>query len=181
MTVASSPRKRLRALLKTDEVWGKYVAIVRSSWPTEFDGFEQEIMDIQKARPIRLLGALGGRVSGKRLAEANMADASYRSRAVEITMMVTRVQSHLEMIRGMARKHIEANYSRELASWGLRGIRERDTVITSLFVKADEVLARYALIIELADWVINDVDAGGFSLNRSGKALEQATKREYGV
>lgn len=177
--MSDNRRSKLRALLKTDETWKRYVGIVKNSWPTEFDGYEQEIMDIQKSRPIRLMGATNGRPTGKKLVEATMADQSYRSRAVEITMNVYRVKSHLEMIRAICRKHIEANYSQDMQSWGLRGVRERDTLVASLFDKADELLTKYQTLLDLADWVIADVDAGGFALQKAVKALEMATKREY--
>lgn len=173
-----SPRVKLRNLLKEDDTWKRYRNVVRNSWPVEFDGFEQEIMDIQKARPIRVLGATNGRPTGKKLVEAVMADQAYRSRAVEITMMIYRVQSHLEMVRNLAKKHIAATYSSELTAMGLRGVRERDTLVGSLFVQADELIGRYQMLMDLADWVINDVDAGGFATQKAVKALEVATKRE---
>lgn len=178
---SSSPRARLRELLAEDETWRKYRRIVKNSWPVEFDGFEQEIMDIQKARPIRLLGGTDGRPTGKKLVIAIMADQSYRSRAVEIAMMLYRVSAHLNMVRNLCRKHITVNYSSKLASWGLRGVRERDALITSLFGTADELITKYETLMELADWVIADVDAGGFATQKATKALEIATKREYGV
>lgn len=175
------PRTRLRKLLEKDDTWGRYLNVVKSSWPKEFDGYEQEIMDIHKARPLRLLGATNGRPNGKKLVEATLADQSYRSRAVEITMQVYRVQAHLQMVRTLTRKHVEANYSQEMVGWGVRGVRERETLVASLFQRADSLLTKYQTILDLADYVIADVDAGGFALQKAVKALEQATKREYGV
>lgn len=177
----TSPRKRLREALVEDDTWKRYRRIVKNSWPTEFDGFEKEIMDIHKARPIRLLGGTDGRPTGKKLVIAVMADQSYRSRAVEIAMQVYRVKAHLEITKALCRKHVAANYSSDLQSWGLKSVRERDTCISSLFDQADLLLAKYEMLMELADWVIADVDAGGFATQKAVKALEVAVKREYGV
>jgi hypothetical protein len=175
-----NPRIKLRAALKEDDTWKRYRNIVRNSWPTEFDGYEEEIMNIQKARPIRLLGATSGSVGGKKLVEATMSDQSYRSRSVEIAMSVYRVKSHLEMSRRLTNKHVLANYGNELTRWGLKGVRERETLVGSLFDTADTLITKYQMIMDLSDWVIADVDAGGFALQKAVKALELATKREYG-
>ena len=138
-------------------------------------------MDIQKARPIRLLGATNGKPNGRRLVEAVLADQSYRSRAVEITMTIYVVKANLATARALCIKHVNANYSQYMSDWGLRGVRERETLVHSLFVRADSLLSRYEILMDLADWVIADVDAGGFATQKAIKSLEQATKREYGV
>lgn len=174
---ASSPRQRLLKMLAEDQTWLKYRRIAKNSWPVEFDGFEQEIVDIHKARPIRLITTTSS-LTGKTLGNAVMCDQSYRSRAVEIAMSVYRVKCHLELTRALTKKHIAANYSQYMNDWGLRGIRERETVVASLFHRADELISRYEMLMELSDWVIADVDAGGFATQKTLKAIEVATKRE---
>ena len=173
-----SPVRRLRILLKKDDIWLRYSSIQKSAYLPEFDAFVQEIKDLHKTRTIRVLGVQAA-PSGKKIADASMKDQAVRSRCVEICMDIASKRNSLAIAMDTVKSHVSAEYQTVLVDMGVRTIADRNAAIDSLFGPAHRILMRLDTITQIADLVIHDVDQAGFALKHTVTALEVATKREF--
>lgn len=167
--------------LKRDDSWKRFKRIVATSWDETFDKYMDEIQNMHKARPIRLIGVNNAHPSGKKLAKAQMVDQAYRSRCIEISMNILRNRNNLEQAINAIKKHVESRYHKDMAQFGIRGVTERKRFVDSLVSFATKKLGDINSIVQMSDLVVGDIDQGTWAIKHTVDALQIATKREYGI
>lgn len=176
--MSTNPRKLMLQKLAEDAQWKRYKRIVENAREPEFDKYLDEIRNMHKSRPVRILGLGSTTPSGKKLAKAAMVDQAYRSRCVELVVNVVVHRDALEQAISIIKKHIEGSYSDYMKSLGLRGITERRTLVNSLVSIASDLLSEMETLVRIGDIIIQDVDRASYALKHAVDSIQVALKRE---
>lgn len=170
-----SDGKTLRKLLRKDDEYAKFKNILTyASGLAEFDNYSSEMETMHQGRKSRTLAHKS--LSTKRLVDAVLQDASYRSRCVEIMMTVNKANRLLESATDAMRNHIFAKYKPYLSNYRTKA--ERDTYVNDLLKEAVSKLADYERIIDMAKYIIEDIDKFAWSAKTTLQGLELMLQRE---
>ena len=165
----------LKALLKEDPVFVKKVkAITKMKMKDEL--WAEEIENLHVSRGIRALNTTALLQSSVHVGiESNIENQAVRSRCVEIKMRALKQILTFEETAKYLKKYIGAKYARQLKkSYGT--ITERKATIDYALNEIDNLVERLKFVVKIADVVIEDTDAAGYSLHRIGTLLEQKSK-----
>lgn len=107
---------------------------------------------------------------------ASTQEIAVRSRATTIKMQALRALLSLDQIIDPLRKYILVNYRQQMKDEG-------STNITAQRMVCDDILKMFIrekleldTIVQIADMVISDIDAAGWSLKRISDTLEQSAR-----
>lgn len=165
----------LRKLLRKDDEYAKFKNILQyASSLAEFDNYCAEMETMHQGRKSRTLAHKS--ISTKRLVDAVLQDASYRSRCVEIMMVVNKASRMLLSATEAIRGHIFSKYKPYLANYRTKA--ERDTYVNNILKEAVAKLADYERIIEMAKYIIEDIDKMSWSARNILQGLELMLQRE---
>lgn len=152
------------------ESYQKLRRIVEYSNAFDTEAAAKEIEALHLGRKSRNL--VVKRLTGHKIAEVSLQDQSYRSRLVEIMMVATKQYQMLSAAYDAAVDRIGMDMNSSLLDRGLRSIGDRTTFVKSRLQFASQRLCEINLVIELAQMVIADIDAGGWSLKRTFESLQ---------
>ena len=165
----SDSGKALRKLLRKDDEYAKFKNILQyASSLAEFDNYCAEMETMHQGRKSRTLAHKS--ISTKRLVDAVLQDASYRSRCVEIMMTVNKASRLLHSATEAMRSHIFAKYKPYLANYRTKA--ERDTYVNDLLKEAVSKLADYERILDMAKYIIEDIDKFSWASRNVIQAME---------
>ena len=147
--------------------------IVDSTKSGDYDAYIKEIERMHKGRLSR---SLTRKTTSSGIIDSAGQDQSYRSRAVEILMTVTKRTVMLESAYDLTKAHVFNKYAEELARYKTKG--ERDQVVRNLLGGAKETLTKLGLVDKLCNLLIGDVDKAIWPLRYALERRQTAQKRE---
>ena len=171
-----APVQRLKERLTTNETWKKFRSQMKTLWQSEFITQIDEIKTAHLSRTVRSLNT--GMPTARRVAEAAAQDQAVRSRCVEIVINAVVVRNQMQMGISTIQKYLETHYFDTLKAFGVSGVNDRKAIISSLLSPYQQRFDRVCTLIEVADIVINDLEAAGWAVKHMVEALTVATKRE---
>jgi len=168
----------LKRALAEDEVFIRYKNILRMATRTSgFTTLVEELENLHKGRKSRTLHLKEPSVN--RLVDAVLQDASYRSRCVEIIIITSKTQRLLESGIEAIGNHILSKYRDYLADYRTKA--DKEAVISSILQPAHDKIAEISRIIEIAEYVVEDIDKCAWSMKAIMEGLQLMYSREIPV
>ena len=165
----------LRRALREDDAYQKYRNILKMAVKTStFASLVEEMETLHKGRKSRHLFLRPPSI--EKTLDAAMQDSAYRSRCVEIVVIVSKTQRMLTSSVDSISNIIVAKYSHLMKELRTKG--ERDAAIASLLQPAYDKLAEIESIIEIAQYVIEDIDKTAWSYKTTVEGLKLMYDRE---
>jgi len=162
----------MKALLKNDPVVRKRIRGI-SEYGKKSDIWLEDLTNLQISLPIRALNTSGLLSSAQHtLVDSNISVQSNRSRAVHIKMLAFKEHLFVKETLNRLRGYILSNYTEELRGIS-KTITERKAYVDSFLEKYHSIENRLDAVVKLADMVIDDATASGFTLKRIQETLEQ--------
>jgi hypothetical protein len=167
---------RLRKLLKQDSRYKAFRVVAKRAVDPQFETWLEEVIKLHKARSVRLLSSKSG---ARKLSEAGLQDQSYRSRCVEILLLITRSRNYLASALFGLQRYVESEYQSELSKMGVRTKTGQRALINLLTQSAQANIDHMDSLLEMVNLVIEDIDKAAWTVKNALAALEIATKREH--
>lgn len=161
--------------IRKDEVYVRFKRILANASQLDLDKLYEEIKTLHSGRTMR---GLKSSVSPKKIIGATLQDQSYRSRLVEINLLMTREYAALKAAYDATKDHLNSKFGKDI---GVRSIADRDAYWRSKLSKAVMRIDKLANMIELAEMVIEDIDKAGYAAKNIIAAFEIATRPEINV
>lgn len=126
----------------------------------------EELLQMQSASTMRTLSSADVFSSRKKkFMDAILQASAHRSRAVEIKMVILRASVNAEQVIATLKSHIEAAHGDDIRS-RFKTIRERTDFVNSFMAASRAALNRLEGVSDMADVVIDDFDATGWTSKR---------------
>lgn len=165
----------LRKALREDDAYIKYRNILKMAVSNgNFADITSEIESLHKGRLSRRLHLNKPNINT--VVDSALQDASYRSRCIEIIIVVSKTQRMLQASVDAIHNHIIAKYSEHLID--IRTKSDREAIVEHLLQPAYNKLTEIERIVEIAQYVVDDIDKAAWSLSNTIKALELMYSRE---
>jgi hypothetical protein len=142
----------------------------------QFETWLEEVIKLHKARGVRLLSSKSG---ARKLSEAGLQDQSYRSRCIEIILLITRNRNYLASVLFGIQRYIESEYQSQLSKMGIRTKTGQRALINLLTQRAQESVDHLDSLLEMVNLVVEDLDKASWAVKNALAALEITTKREH--
>lgn len=163
----------LKRKLKDDEVWVKYLNILRMAKTLNFSNIETEVTNLHKGRLSRSL--MVERPNPDKIMKAVLQDASHRSRLTEIINSATYQSRMLNFTLDALQSHISSEYKVELSYCSTKA--EREAVINSLLATGYDKSDEFDTMVKLCDNIIKDIDQMSWSIKNIINVLTLITER----
>lgn len=135
-----------------------------------------ELMALHASKGLRALNGNSLMQSSQKISiDANLDNATVRSRATEIRMKSFRLQATIEDSVKNLKKLLLSRYAEELKS-KFKAITERRSFVDAVCNPMTEVVTNLTNVGKLAEMVIEDADAGGRVMYNIGEILKLRTK-----
>jgi DNA repair ATPase RecN len=142
----------------------------------DVEKLSEEIANTHKTRPIRRLDLREPKFLDT-VIDANTNDQRVRSRYSEIIMECSRAIDKLDDLLDFVTQYLLTTYSMSLR--GYRTKEERMYVINSVLRTYRKYKKALVTLREEARLIVEDIDKGGWSLERSIKAMQIHTHKEH--
>ena len=161
----------LRDMLRSDKRCARLLTLFQElpMYRLDVDGLIKEIEQIHKARAIRFL-AQGNPRFIESIVDASIMDQANRSRLAEISMACFKAESTLNEALVPLRSYLLLTYADEFA--GIRTKEERTQVINMALAPFTAFIERVTKVRSLSSMVVDDIDKGAWSLERTIKAMQ---------
>lgn len=170
--------KEIRKLIRADAKWAKYTKVIEhNKTHVNFDNFISELESMHSSRKSRTLYATK-EYSVKKLIECVVQDAAYRSRCVEIMMLVNKEFRKINLATDLLRPYILARYKKEISALYTTKI-DRETFVKAMLSDSAELLSDFEKILEIAKFVIEDIDKFGWSVKHIIEGLTILYKKDH--
>lgn len=166
----------IRKTIRKDETYKRFMKIFENNSNTDLDALLKEVEGLHATRRIRSLK--GTKITSRRILEAAVEDQSYRSRLVEITLIMRREYGPLKIAFDATRDSLHSRFGSDI---GGRSIADKDAFWRSMLRKVLSRLQELENNIEIVESVIGDIDQAGFTVKHTLTGLELATRPEYNV
>lgn len=164
----------LKTALKKDSKYKKFKRIVLSTKELNLDSLLDEIANLHSSRASRLLKAKN--ISPKALIDANVQDQAYRSRLVEILVMILRQYGPLELAYGVMQDYISTHFADLLP---VRAKADRAAYLRSgVLHTAWTLLSKLERVRDSAQEVIADIDKTAWALKNMLEGMSMIHKGE---
>lgn len=157
---------------------------LRSSFDTlpvyqlPIDDLVKEVETLHRMREIRRLNAADPHFVDN-IIKANTGDQSIRGRLTEIIMTCVKATSSLTDAVDALRYHLLNTFTNELRSYRTKD--ERVQVVNAVLVNFTKYTQRIAVLKEIAQMVVSDIDKGAWALRSSVEALKLHVSRESNI
>ena len=156
--VSLSPKGKIRADKRVknllDDVRGGNLSV-------DFESLLNELERLHKSRRVRNLD-LKEIVGGKALEESLLQNQAYRSRAVEIKMLVLRRRLLLEARSLVIGNYIRLSYKEVLSEY--KTIADRSSVIDAILEPVTELANELSRVEEVAELLVDDIDKSAWTI-----------------
>lgn len=160
----------VEAVIKRDDRVARVLARCANA-DKDVDAWMDELMTLHASRGIRSLNTTALLSSAQHVSiTTNLDNQTVRSRAVEIKMRALRQELFVSEQIDILRKYVLAKYS-ELLKEAHKTLSDRRSAVDNCLRKAIRSAKRLNGATKVADLVIEDCDAAGFSLRRVNEVL----------
>jgi hypothetical protein len=142
------------------------------------DELVKEVETLHQMREIRRLNSADPHFVDN-LIKANTSDQSIRGRLTEIIMTCVKATSSLDDAVDALRYHLLMTFTDELRSYRTKD--ERVQVVNMVLVNFTKYTQRIAVLKEITQMVVADIDKGAWALRSSVEALKLHTNRESNI
>lgn len=134
--------------------------------------YREEIRTLHAGRKVRTLKAkIVVRNFSNKFMDAALQNSAYRSRIVEIKMIMLDRKHELEEYLEALKKDLKVRYSEDLAET-YRTINERDNAVAVVLSDAMSIIRNVDNACKYADLVIEDIDQSGWTMKHLMSAVE---------
>lgn len=170
----SSKLDRLKRILKRNERYRQYRSVVkRIKNLADFDNLTKEMEQLHKIKKTR--DASTKKVGPDRLIDMHAQSMSFRSRMVEIRVLVSKAKRAMDKELKDFSQYLLIEYGEYLSSNTMTGKRAEIEIFLSSGYEVQEDMAQ---VIEIADLLIADLDQSGWTLKHMLESLVLIHNRE---
>lgn len=138
---------------------------------------EDEITLLHAARITRSVKYKGLMQSSQKvLIESILQTQANRSRVVEIQMQCSSIAGRMSDAQSGLKDYLSSTYNEQLKEY--RTIKEKDALLNRVFEDAIKLIKSLNAVIELSQYLVEDLDQAGFSLMNIRKVLEITSAKE---
>lgn len=143
---------------------------------SECEMWSDELMSLHARRALRALNSSGLLQSSVQISiEADLDNQSIRSRAVEIQMKAFRLEASIDSKVSDLKKLLAVRYARSLKQ-KYSSVNERKQYIDAVCQPMIKVVTNLKNVYKLAELVVADCDAAGYTMKRIGDVLALKSK-----
>lgn len=165
----------MREIIRNDPIVRKRIKGI-NEFGKKTDIWLEDLINLQLSLPVSALNTSGLLQSAQhKLVDSNIKVQSNRSRAVHIKMQAFKEHLMMKETLNRLKGYILSNYIDDLKAIS-KTITERRAFVDSLLENQKKVENRLDSVVKLADMVIDDATASGFTLKRIQETLEQKVK-----
>lgn len=162
----------MKAVFKEDRIIKKRLRGI-SEFGKKTDVWLEDLINLQMSLPVKALNTSGLLASAQHmLVDANISTQASRSSSVHIKMLAFKEHLLVKETLNRLRGYILSNYTDELRQIS-KTITERKAYVDSFLERYRSIENRLDAVVKLADMVIDDATATGFTLKRIQETLEQ--------
>lgn len=167
--------KSLNTVLKDDSFFVKKLNRIKKMKMKD-ELWVEELESLQVSRGIRSLNTTALLQSSVHNGiESNIDNQTVRSRCTEIKMKAMKQMVALKEAEKTLRSYITHKYNSRLNKLG-SSVTERKQLVDFSLHKISIIIEKLEFVIKLADVVIDDCDAAGYTLHRIGILLDSKAK-----
>ena len=161
-----------------DDAWLRYIGILGKVRNTNTNELRKEVVRLHQNRGSRTL-MLKSHINAEHLMRAHLEDMAYRSRLVEINIVVSKMFRRLEVTLGAITNHLVSNYSAYLKETTVH--RTKGDINTFVEALLEDGWAEHGALestLDVCKQIIDDIDKGGWSLRNMVELLKIVAARE---